>query len=809
MHIVNVKFPQSVSTTQDLNHDKSASSLLRASVSKLLKHHIAIILLIAFALAGFWILDDYGIGLDELHQRQLAKENLDYVLGIPVDIYRNYDKDRFYGVSFELVLLLAERALGLDDTRYIYMMRHLVTHLFFLISGLFCYLLAYRLFGNRLLAVVAMLMFLLHPRIYAHSFFNSKDVPFLSMFMISLYFTHWAFWKGGIWRFLILGCVVGVLINLRIMGIAIFVIVVAMQLLDLIQVSGSSKRMQVLGLMGIFGLSSVVTLYTVSPYLWRSPLTNSIEWFNLFSEHPEPVHHLFRGELILSIYFTPLEYVPVWFSITTPPVLLVLGTVGMLVVLARGAFNPKDVFRNTQLRFELVLIACFLLPVATVALLSSSLYNDWRQLYFIHAPFCLLATFGTHWIISNNHLPSSTHFKILLHGAVGVGIATSVTAMASIHPHQQAYFNFLVDRTTPGVVRAHYDMDYWLVASLEGFDHLLEKYPNSTIHARSSFGSLGKSNWYILAESDRERMILDGESYDFYITNYQSREPSESAIRHGTSPLVYSRVIYGSNIVGVATPDLSLVETEVASDYKDTYRTIVSENPVVDSDWSIYLDGGALIYIKELCNSRDANTPFFLHVVPDDIDDLVGYRRLGGHKTRNFDFEFGMYGVMFDGKCMATVPLPSDGISGVTTGQFMSNGELWDIAINLRTGGKETYRAEYEAILNESPDITSEFDVYLHGNRLIYIRESCVASDIDPEFFLHVVPSSVNNLPQTRRESGFDNLDFVFETRGLMFDGICIASVGLPDYDIERITTGQWDPDQQRDIWKEEFDVGF
>ena len=47
----------------------------------------------------------------------------------------------------------------------------------------------------------------------------------------------------------------------------------------------------------------------------------------------------------------------------------------------------------------------------------------------------------------------------------------------------------------------------------------------------------------------------------------------------------------------------------------------------------------------------------------------------------------------------------------------------------------------------------------------------------------------------------------MFDLHGVMLDRMCVASVGLPDYKIERIRTGQWDSERQRDIWKEEFEV--
>ena len=45
-------------------------------------------------------------------------------------------KINFYGTTFEMPLLIVERALGLqDDTRAILLSRHILTHLFFIAGG--------------------------------------------------------------------------------------------------------------------------------------------------------------------------------------------------------------------------------------------------------------------------------------------------------------------------------------------------------------------------------------------------------------------------------------------------------------------------------------------------------------------------------------------------------------------------------------------------------------------------------------------------------------------------------------------------
>ena len=792
--------------SSDITRDARAKSRFLRPVSSFFKRRFALVVLVLFVAAGVWVLDDYGVGVDTGFQRNIGIRNLDYLLGNLDARYPDRHLNRFYGVSFELPLVLLERMLGLDDTRDIHLMRHLVTHLFFLAGGFFCYLLAYRLFGNRLLALLAMLLFLLHPRIYAHSFFNTKETPFLSMFMICLYLTHHAFDRVTTLRFLVLGVAMGILINLRIMGLGLFFAVVAMCLLDVFQSSENTQRKHTLTNMGVFILSSVGILYAVSPHLWGDPFGGFVEWFAVFSQHPSPIHQIFRGELILSADVNPPEFVLIWFSITAPPVAFVLGLIGTFYILLRGVANPLDIFANTRLRFNFLLVGCFVLPIVAVIVLETNVYQGWRQMYFIYAPFCLLAVFPVHWITSVTQ--SITSFKVLKHGAVVASVASTVAAMFSIHPHQHIYFNFLVDRTTPEHLRTQYDMDYWTTTLREGYEHLLERYPFTSIHARTSLGRGQDLNWQILDKEDRERLILDGESFDFYTTDYYSYQLLEGARRDVTAPLIHSRIIYGSKVLGVAAVDLSMVDDAVSARYREMHRAAVSGKPAASSEWDVYVDDATLTYTKESCTANNhEHPPFFLHVTPDDIDDLPDYRRRAGHATRIFDFDFGRHGVIFDGRCMAIVPLPDDGISGVRTGQFTSDGELWSVAINLRSGGESTYRAEYEFVVRDDPVISSEFNVYLHDGRLIYVKESCATSDIEAEFFLDIVPSDVEVLPPARVDSGFDHLDFVFETRGLILDDMCIASIGLPDYDIKRVTTGQLIADDGTVSWTGGYNV--
>ena len=123
------------------------------------------------------------------------------------------------------------------------------------------------------------------------------------------------------------------------------------------------------------------------------------------------------------------------------------------------------------------------------------------------------------------------------------------------------------------------------------------------------------------------------------------------------------------------------------------------------------------------------------------------------------------------------------------------------------------YRAEYETIAAGEPatvvgDRTeAQFDVYIQGHRLYYLKEPCVEEETLGIFFLHIVATHLDSLPPYRRESGFDNRDFRFQDRGVLFDGKCMTNTSLPDYDISAIGTGRVAPDGKQ-AWRVDVTAG-
>ena len=106
------------------------------------------------------------------------------------------------------------------------------------------------------------------------------------------------------------------------------------------------------------------------------------------------------------------------------------------------------------------------------------------------------------------------------------------------------------------------------------------------------------------------------------------------------------------------------------------------------------------------------------------------------------------------------------------------------------------------ARLRDESDLAAtegDFAVYLLDNRLIYFKEPCSAADTDADFRLHWRPVDVADLPPERRELGFVNMDFSFQNYGLRLGMACIAGRELPDYPIQSIRAGQYNPDRESD----------
>ena len=782
------------------------------------RHAGALILCALALLVGVAAVDDYDATNDTIYyQRPLADVTLRYLDGDSnaFETIHTYH-DRFYGAAFEVPLLLAERVFGSNDSRSAFLARHLLSHLFFLAAAGAGYLLACRLFRSRAVALFALALFLLHPRIYAHSFFNSKDVPFLGMFMICLWLACRAFmgrgsrerWgkKGSPGAFALCGVAAGLLVNLRVMGLVFLAVVAAARLCDLWRGGDrtSSKRWRILVDAGIFLASAALAYYASMPYLWADPFGGFTELLEALSNHPTRPVSAFQGELVNAEALPP-HYVPVWFGITTPPLALLLGAVGVASLVRRGMARPGALLRNTPLRFELLLAACIALPLLTVVVLRPVMYGDWRHTYFLWAPFALLAASGLRALVDATrhlprHLPLTPRLaRLAVHGLAALGLAAVAVQMVRLHPHQSAYFNALATAIRADAILANRTSSeplhkrYRLIKSSEvvktGYAYILEEYPDAVVNMQTHMkhlppalpGAAAHRHLETFARRERRRIAFDPNADpDFHILSHRSSPPSTALDAPDAffPPTLYELRLYGSAVLRVATPDLSRVDAATAAAYRALHREATAGAPAIDGYFDVYRSESAITLTREACAPAD------LHELPK----LTVYPA-AAHPSSTAGFRAYMqsfHGVRIGRSCLWQTPLPDSAVAQIRIhghGRLEPDAHLDDLRRHLKV------------LTAGSPAARSTFNVYWHDRILTYVKAPCTAADVEAPFFLHVVPAHPNTgaAGHQRSQHGFENLDFRWHRiSGNVFDDACLAERDLPSYPIAHIATGQF-----------------
>ena len=224
------------------------------------------------------------------------------------------------------------------------------------------------------------------------------------------------------------------------------------------------------------------------------------------------------------------------------------------------------------------------------------------------------------------------------------------------------------------------------------------------------------------------------------------------------------------------------------STYRAASAKAALEEPAALGYFDLHVQGDRLLFLRDMCDPLDVDARFFLYVYPTNDADLP--QEFAQRGFDDLDFRFDERGARFDGKCAAIADLPAYPIERIRAGQFDNEGVLWSAFFVLDDA---PYRLAFADAARSEPAALGYFDMRIQGDRLLFIREPCDSSDAGARFFLHAQPVDNVDLPQGRKQYGFQTLDFRFDERGALFDGKCAAIADLPAYPIERIRAGQFD----------------
>jgi len=482
-----------------------------------LKKNFPWIFFSVYLVIGLLVFRDYGMSWDEeLNRIATALPEYNYVFhGEDKKLLESSEK--YHGPSFELLLFFAERMLNLNDTRSVYFLRHFITFFFFWLSSLALFLLARKIFKKDGIAFLCLLMYVLSPRIFGESFYNSKDIGFLSFFTLSLYTLQRFHSRKKVMDGLFHALVTGFMIDIRITGILVPLITILVFILDLILDRNQGKTRQFL-IIATYILFQVACIILFWPVLWMDPAHHLKEAFAQMSNFPWNGVMLFMGELIKPQHM-PWYYLPVWMLVSIPFLYTVLFLTGCISLIGGIVKSGLNFFRSHI--FIFISLALVLAPVLAVIVFGSVVYDGWRHLYFVYAPFVIVSGFGA--AVLFKRITSSAWLKEIFTGIFVIQFLYLVVILVMDHPHQNVYFN-LYARTIFKPITMNFDADYWGLSYRKGLEDILAKDTAAVIHVRVE-NDPGIFNLEMLKPEERSRIEFHGDIHatDYWLAEFRGR----------------------------------------------------------------------------------------------------------------------------------------------------------------------------------------------------------------------------------------------------------------------------------------------
>jgi 4-amino-4-deoxy-L-arabinose transferase-like glycosyltransferase len=429
-------------------------------------------LVIVPLVVGLLAFRDYGESWDEASKRSYADYALNayqYLLH-PQDLPLYGSELNYYGPAyFMMTALLARGTTALIPAWTVVNAWHFVYFLTFLAGVYVLYLLSKRWMSEWAAFGVA-LLYCTQPLLWGHAFINPKDTPFAAFFMASLYLGFKmvdASNKKYTWAILA-GLVLGLSTSFRILApyAAILVTYYALR----------NNGKKAISFLIVYAITAIFATYLTWPYLWADPIRRFLESLRVMSAFPFDQTVLFRGELYPAANL-PLTYVPTLLRLQLTEPLLILFVFGFFISVIRFLY-PAFQFMLSDLHpssfilhpFLLFIFWC-LLPMTGIIVSGNTLYDNFRQLFFLLPPVFILAGLTLDYVFRKFRTTIARLLVLLLLSSSGI-----VSAI-QLHPYEYVYYNSFVDGTR-GAFR-NFEMDYWDTSFAEAAQYLNQVAPQN------------------------------------------------------------------------------------------------------------------------------------------------------------------------------------------------------------------------------------------------------------------------------------------------------------------------------------------
>jgi len=355
-----------------------------------------------------------------------------------------YDK---YGTIFDVPLALVEIIFNIKKIENVYHLKHLLSFFIFLISSFFFYKILIKRFKNSLLCIIGTVLFITSPRIFGDSFLY-KDVLFLSIFTITLYFFLETVENLKVRNLIYFSIFSAILFNLRVFGIFLPIVFFIILLIKYFYTKNIYKYFK---FYFFYLLLFFILIVFFSPYLWTSPISNFIDIFTTLKETGIISIKILFNNNYISNRNVPATYLVTWMLISTPILIIVFFLAGYVFYTKRFLDRflkikevciYNDLWRSDNEQKDFIIFFLLNFYFFAFAVFDAPLHNGWRLCYFLNIfiiYFFIYQINNFFLFFRKKNLIRKFFFTVAM-----FSVLYNVNTLVKYHPYQSYYFNELI-----------------------------------------------------------------------------------------------------------------------------------------------------------------------------------------------------------------------------------------------------------------------------------------------------------------------------------------------------------------------------
>ena len=499
-------------------------------------HYFLFLVLFLIGLINF---KSFGIGIEENFQRSSGFYWLNYILSFTelndlkeIISFKLEQINKFnpglpkveanlsYGIILDVPIALLEILLNFQENKSNIHLKHFFCFFTFFLSTICFFKLLKKRFTNYYISLIGVLIYFFSPRIFGSSFFDGKDLFFLSIFTITIYFYFCFEEKKSFLSLLTLALFASIATSSRIVGGILPISFVLVYFFNIL----SDKRNFKLHFKTIvyFLILYFFILYIHWPYLWNLELNNVFTYMNITV--------FFDNEFYKQQYL-PISYIPKWIFISNPLFLIIFFLFGLFYFSKRffirlinisyyeNTISKSDFWKSFKEKFDFFIFISFLQIIFIYMTFDLHIYSSWRHFFFVHFFISYISVYLIYFfylLFRNNKFFLRISFFLLVFLNLEM-----IYKVYVYHPYQSVYFNNFVSNKE----KYFFERDVQSISRVDALQTILNDSKNNKQIkiATASWTPLGDV-LYMFSEKDIKKMKFTGTDNkadsDYIYTNY-------------------------------------------------------------------------------------------------------------------------------------------------------------------------------------------------------------------------------------------------------------------------------------------------